>query len=356
MDVTFSEEQNDLRDVVRDLLERHGPSDVEGPGGFDTTLWKRLTGELGLTGLPVPEEYGGASASTVDVAVVLSELGRALTPVPYLQTVVAASVLADAAAAGYAASAELLPALAEGALVAGFAPPAPAPLAARTENGLSLTTTIEHVVDGPHLGLLLTPAVVDGEPVLAAVRVPGEGVTVQRLPTLDRSRAQANIRLIGAHVAIVGDARAAERAVDLLLTAVAVESAGAARFCLDSTVEYLGTREQFGRPIGTFQALQHRCADLAVAVEAAASTAWYAAWAAGADPAGAAVAAPLAKAYCARVFRHVAGEMIQLHGGIGFTWEHPAHRYLKRATSTDLLFGGPAWVRATVARRAGLRP
>jgi alkylation response protein AidB-like acyl-CoA dehydrogenase len=340
MDVTFSDEQRDLREVVRDLLARETG---EGPG---SAVWKRLSAELGLTGIAVPEEHGGAGAGTVELGIVLSELGRALTPVPFLQTVVAGLVLSGSPSP---AAAEALPGIVAGEVVAGLWTPGGAPPeATESGDGLRLTGTLDHVVDGPHLGLLLTAAVLEGAEVLALVPLRGPGVETTPLPTLDRTRPQARIVLSGAAAVRVGDAAAASRAVDLLLAAVAVESAGAARFCLDETVGYLTTRVQFGRPIGTFQALQHRCADLAVLVEAATSTAWYAMW--DIDP----VSAPLAKAYCADAFRRVAGEMIQLHGGIGFTWEHPAHRYFKRATSTDLLFGGRSWVRALVGRRAGL--
>ncbi|MGI5132274.1 acyl-CoA dehydrogenase family protein [Pseudonocardia sp. CA-107938] len=346
MDVTFSDEQRDLQAMVRDLLAR------EPAEGLGSAVWKRLSAELGLTGIAVPEEHGGAGAGTVELGIVLSELGRALTPVPYLQTVVAGLVLSATDAPAAAAA---LPAIAAGEVVAGLATPGgPAPEATAAGDGLRLTGTLDNVVDGPHLGLLVTPAQLDGTEVLALVWLQEPGVEVTALPTLDRTRPQARIALSGAAAAHIGDAAAASRAVDLLLAAVAVESAGAARFCLDETVRHLMTRVQFGRPIGTFQALQHRCADLAVLVEAASSTAWYAMWAAGEGGAVDPVSGPLAKAYCADAFRTVAGEMIQLHGGIGFTWEHPAHRYFKRATSTDLLFGGRSWVRALVARRAGL--
>ncbi|WP_028921843.1 acyl-CoA dehydrogenase family protein [Pseudonocardia acaciae] len=340
MDVTLSAEQRDLRTVLRAALDRQDPEP-----------WKLLSGDLGLTGLTVPERYGGAGGSFVDLAVVLAELGRSLCPVPYLQTAVAATVLADAG--GLAA--DVLPALAEGTLVAGVAVPDSAPTAVPGEAGLRLTGTLTHVVDGPALDLLLTPADLDGTPVLAAVRLlPGAGVTVRPEQTLDRTRPQATIRLDAAPaVRLDGDPARAE---DLLLAAVAVESAGAARHCLDTTVDYLRTREQFGRPIGGFQALQHRCADLAVAVESAWSTAWYAAWAADADTSELRTAAPLSKLYCAKVFRLVTGEMIQMHGGIGFTWEHPAHRYFKRATATELLFGGRRRLRERLAAQAGLRP
>jgi alkylation response protein AidB-like acyl-CoA dehydrogenase len=346
MDVTFSVEQRDLQEMVRDLLARE---QGEGPG---SAVWKQLAGELGLTGIAVPEEHGGAGAGTVELGIVLAELGRALTPVPYLQTVVAGLALSGSDSAAAVAA---LPGIAAGEVVAGLATPGGVPPTAVSDgDGLRLTGTLENVVDGPHLGLLVTPALLDGVEVLALVSLREPTVEVTALPTLDRSRPQARITLSGAAAARIGDAAAVARAVDLLLAAVAVESAGAARFCLDTTVEYLKTRVQFGRPIGTFQALHHRCADLAVLVEAATSTAWYAMWAAGQDGTVDPVSGPLAKAYCADAFRTVAGETIQLHGGIGFTWEHPAHRYFKRAASTDLLFGGRPWVRALVRERAGL--
>ena len=173
--------------------------------------------------------------------------------------------------------------------------------------------------------------------------------------TLDQSRSQAAVEFRGAPAVAAGCA--AGRAEDLLRVMLAVESAGAAAHCLDVTVDYLRTRVQFGRPIGAFQALRHRCADLAVEVASARATA-YAAVRAAASPAGPAaelaVLGPLAKRYCADVFWHVAAEMIQLHGGIGFTWEHEAHRYLKRAKTTQLLHGNPAELRRLVSQRAGL--
>ncbi|GAA1844231.1 acyl-CoA dehydrogenase family protein [Pseudonocardia ailaonensis] len=343
MDVTFSDEQQDLRALIRDVLAKDGSPDA---------LWKRLSGELGLTGLTIGERHGGAGASTVELGIVLDELGAALGAVPFLQNAVAGSVLDSS---GSAEAAEVLPAIAAGERVAGLAAPGgPAPAATAAADGLRLTGTLEHVVDGPRLDLLVTPALLDGAEVLTLVRLDAPGVDVTPLPTLDQTRPQARITLDGATATRIGDAAAVESAVDLMLAAVARESAGAARACLDLTVAYLGTRIQFGRPLGTFQALQHRCADLAVLVESASSTAWYALWAAGADGVVDPVSGPLAKAYCADAFRTVAGETIQLHGGIGFTWEHPAHRYFKRAASTDLLFGGRSWVRSRVARRAGL--
>ncbi|WP_345416303.1 acyl-CoA dehydrogenase family protein [Pseudonocardia xishanensis] len=342
--MTFSTEQRDLQQVLRDVLARED----------DAQLWKRLTAELGLAGISVPEEVGGAGGSTIELGIVVGELGRVLAPVPFLQTMVAGTVLARSAAGR---DTGLLPDLADGRLVGGLASPGTTPpVAARTDEGLRIDGVLDHVVDGPRLDVVLTPVTVDGTAVLAAVRRDADRAETTTLPTLDQSRPLARIALHGAQATEVGDAADVARAHDLLLAAVAVESAAAARSCLDMTVEHLKVRVQFGAPIGSFQALQHRCADLAVLVEAATSTAWYALWAVGSDdePRGGSVTAPLAKVYAAQAFRRVAGEMIQLHGGIGFTWEHPAHRYFKRATSTGLLFGGRSWARGLVSERAGL--
>ena len=205
------------------------------------------------------------------------------------------------------------------------------------------------MLDGAEAGLFVVRA---GD-ALFAVRAADTVVTPAG--TLDQSRSQAAVEFRGAPAVAVGCA--AERAEDLLRVMLAVESAGAAAHCLDATVGYLKTRVQFGRPIGAFQALRHRCADLAVEVASARATA-YAAVRAAASPAGSpaelAVLGPLAKRHCVDVFWHVAAEMIQLHGGIGFTWEHEAHRYLKRAKTSQLLHGTPAELRRLVSQRAGL--
>lgn len=174
------------------------------------------------------------------------------------------------------------------------------------------------------------------------------GVTVTACETLDQTRSQATVSFADAAGLAVG--AEAGRAEDLLRVMLAVESAAAAEYCLDVTVGYLKTRKQFGRALGTFQALRHRCADLAVEVASAVATAR----AAIARPDEVAVLGPLAKKHCADVFWHVAAEMVQLHGGIGFTWEHESHRYLKRAKTTQLLHGSPAELRRLVAQRAAL--
>ena len=326
-------EQAALREAVRDFCGKHR----------DAQAWTRLTGELGLTGLAVPECYGGAGAGLAEVAVAVEETGRVLLPAPYLSTALAGAVLSEA---GPVPAAEFLPGIASGALRAAFVLGS-----AVTASGGRLTGVAHHVLDGAEAGLFIVRA---GD-ALFAVRAADAVVTPAG--TLDQTRSQAAVAFQDAPALAAGDA--AERVEDLLRVMLAVESAGAAAHCLDVTVGYLKTRVQFGRPIGAFQALRHRCADLAVEVASARATA-YAAVRAAAAPAGTAspaelaVLGPLAKRHCVDVFWHVAAEMIQLHGGIGFTWEHEAHRYLKRAKTTQLLHGTPAELRRLVSQRAGL--
>ena len=357
-DFTDTQEQAELRAVLRDFLGQHGTSAkvrqaIASPAGYDEAAWKRLTGELGLTALAAPEELGGVGATLAEVAVAVEEIGRVLLPVPYLPTALATALLAEAAAgAGDAAAAEFLPGLADGTLAAAFA--LGSGVSAR---GRTLSGTARNVLDGSHADVFLVRAADgDSDGALYAVRAADTAVTP--VGSLDLTRGQGTVELADApalRVSPEGDGGTlARRAEDLVRTALAAESASAAAHCLDATVEYLKTRVQFGRPIGEFQALKHRCADLLVQVESARMTARAAVRAAMSDADEFAVAAPLAKRYCADVFFQVAAEMIQLHGGIGFTWEHDAHLYLKRAKSTQLLHGTPAELRILIARRAGI--
>jgi len=336
-------EQAALRELVRDFCGKHA-----GPGA-----WDRLTGELGLTGLAVPECYGGAGAGLAEVAVAVEETGRVLLPAPYLSTALAGAVLSEGGAVdGDGVAAEFLTGIASGARRAAFILGGSVTVA----DG-RLTGVADHVLDGAEADLFVVRA---GD-ALFAVRAADTVVTPSL--TLDETRSQAAVSFDGAPGLALGCA--AERAEDLLRVMLAVESAGAAAHCLEVTVGYLKTRVQFGRPIGAFQALRHRCADLAVEVASARATAYAAVRAAagagavaGAEVAGSpaelAVLAPLAKRHCVDVFWHAAAEMVQLHGGIGFTWEHEAHRYLKRAKTSQLLHGTPAELRRLVAARAGL--
>jgi alkylation response protein AidB-like acyl-CoA dehydrogenase len=348
MELADTPEQADLRDTVAAFARRYATPErvrtaMASPAGHDQETWRRLSGDLGLTALAVPEQHGGTGAGPAEVAVAVAELGRVLLPSPYLSTAIAALVLADAAGAFPGAAERYLPGLADGSTIGALV------LAGDVAaTGETITGVARNVVDGGVAGLLLVRAT---DRLLA---VAAADAVVEPVQTLDQTRRQAVVRFDGAPAMMAGPA---DYALALYRVLSAAECVAAAEHCLASTAEYLRTRRQFGRPIGSFQALKHRCADLAVAVAAAGATARAAVCIAAAnpaDPAGLAVVAPLAALYCSRMFVDVTAEMIQLHGGIGFTWEHEAHLYFKRAKSTQLLLGPVSELRTEIGQKAGL--
>ncbi|MFD3533851.1 acyl-CoA dehydrogenase family protein [Streptomyces sp. NPDC058664] len=354
----LTEEQEELRSAVRALLGRH-------PGG---AAWGPLTGQIGVAGLAVPEEYGGAGCGAVEVHVVMEELGRELSPVPCLGSAVLA-VRALLASGDGAACARLLPELASGALVGTLAWAErgswdPSDVRAGAVPGPGGTWRVtgvkDHVLDGAGAGLLLVAARTAAG--VSLFEVPGDGAGVDRaaVVTMDTGRAQARVTLTAAEGRLVGAEgdgdRVLRHVLDLACAALAAEQVGAASRCLERTVAYVGERVQFGRPIGSFQAVKHRLADAYVLVEAARSAALGASFAAAADSPELPRLAAAAKSACSEAFSTVAGEMIQLHGGIGITWEHDAHRYFKRAHGSAQLFGPPARHRARLAAGLGLTP
>jgi alkylation response protein AidB-like acyl-CoA dehydrogenase len=267
-----------------------------------------------------------------------------LLPSPFVSTAVAVLALTRAVedGDGAAAAERYLPGLADGSVIGALALDADVAAADGTVTG-----TARNVVDGAAAGLVLVRC---GDRLLA---VAAADTRVTPLNTLDPTRRQAVIGFDRAPALAVSSAA---HAIALRRVLLAAESVAAAEHCLDVTARYLTTRQQFGRPIGSFQALQHRAADLAVAVTGARATAQAAMWTAAVDPAGLAALAPLAALHCSRTFFQVAAEMIQLHGGIGFTWEHEAHLYFKRAKATQLLLGPVSALRAEIGREAGLLP
>ncbi|MFB6838736.1 acyl-CoA dehydrogenase family protein [Streptomyces sp. NPDC056361] len=351
-----TEEEEELRSAVRAVLHRH-------PG---EAAWRPLTRQVGVAGLAVPEEYGGAGCGAREVGVVMEELGRELSPVPYLgSAVLAARTLL--ASGDDRACARLLPSLASGAVVGAVAwaehgswdPSAPRAEAAPGPGGTwRITGTKEHVLDGAAAGVLLVAARSDAG--VSLFEVPGDGAGVHRetTVTMDSTRAQARVVLTAAEGRLVGGdgdgARVLSHVLDLACTALAAEQVGAAARCLELTLAYAGERIQFGRPIGSFQAVKHRLADAYVQVESARSAALGAAFAAAAGAPELPRLAAAAKSACSEAFSAVAAETIQLHGGIGITWEHDAHRYFKRAHGSAHLFGPPAWHRARLAAALGL--
>ncbi len=299
--------------------------------------WGRLSGELGLTALAIGEDHGGFGASLVEAGIVLEEAGAALLPAPLLSTTVAALAL-DPALPGAAA---LLPALADGSLIGTVALDGTC-TASPAGDGFVLDGSFAHVLDAGAAGVVL---VSDGA-ALYAVTDPD----VRVLPTLDQTRGQGAVTLWQTPGRLVS--RDAAHARDLLHAALAAESVGVARASLRLTVAHLRTREQFGVPLATFQALRHRVADLHVQLEQAVSSVWYALGAH--NTPDFATAAPLAKLVATEAAWSVTRASIQLLGGIGFTWEHDAHRYLKRATANRLLAGDPVALRRLLLSRADL--
>ncbi|GAA3133603.1 acyl-CoA dehydrogenase family protein [Streptosporangium carneum] len=323
--MSLTDDQLDLRDAVRSFL-------AERPDA----PWSRFAAELGVAGLAVPEEYGGAGCGMPEAAVVCEELGRVTASHPYLQTAVLA-VEAVKAAGDPDAMARLLPGIADGSVTATVLLPGDADLSL---SGDRLTGVARHALDGD-----VVLAFVDGELV--------EAVPSSRTPhtTLDQTRPLTSFTFADAPVLRVGDGAAHGRIRDLGVVGLASEQVGGAARCLETAVAYAKERHQFGRPIGSFQAVKHKAADLLLLVESARSAAMAAARASEDELA---VLAAIAGSYCSEAYLAAAGENIQIHGGLGVTWEHSAHRHLKRAASDAELFGPPQAHRARLASAAGL--
>ncbi|AOR33711.1 acyl-CoA dehydrogenase [Streptomyces fodineus] len=402
MDTRLTAEQNEIRRTLRELLhKRCGPAElrtaVDSPAGCDPLLWSALADQLGLPGLALPERYGGVGCSLTELALACEETGRALAPSPLLATSVLTAPLILALGTG-AQRAELLPRLAAGTLTAALAVPGPALTTAlaltrdnagfsagggraggvqarRSDGDWRLYGQVDQVLDGHSAGLLLVAAHTGGftrsRTLLFLVAGGAPGVVRARQTALDATRPQGRVQLRDVRAELLG-----EEGVEVLpalavlgdgaAAVLACEAVGAAERVLERTVEYVGQREQFGRPVGSFQAVKHRLADVYVGAQAARSAAYCAAWAAGTGagcgPHGASspsaadgpCSGGLALAQALEALRGAAGEGIQLHGGIGFTWEHDAHLYFKRAAGDELLFGPVHRLRDRAAEAAGL--
>ncbi|MGH3648310.1 MAG: acyl-CoA dehydrogenase family protein [Micromonosporaceae bacterium] len=361
MNLLYSDTEEQLRGAVRELLtDRCGPAEVlarcETDQPYHLGLWKTLTAELGVTALQVPEASGGAGASLRETAVVAEELGRFVAPVPYLGH----SVLATTAL--LASDSELLQPVATGELVAGLAaslaayPGQDFPAGVRVGEGL--TGRVGTVPDAVVAELLIVPAIGPDGPELHAVRTGEEGVLVTPLVSLDLTRPLADVTFERAQSRRIATGAAAvaawQRAVLTGAGLLASEQLGLAEWCLTETVGYLKQRHQFSRPVGSFQALKHRLADLWQQLVTARAAARYAADALATGSADVPVAVAVAQSHCSEVAVLAAEECVQLHGGIGMTWEHPAHLYLKRAKSDEIALGTPGRHRAALAELVNL--
>jgi alkylation response protein AidB-like acyl-CoA dehydrogenase len=342
-----------LGDTVREFLEATTTLDAVRDASLteaaiDRGVWDGLR-EMGLVGLHVPEEYGGAGYSFVETAIVFEELGRRVVPVPLLSTVMATEAIL--LAGSQAQKTALLPRIVSGDRIVALAVFEDAhsvdvteTIAKPVDGEWSLSGTKRFVIDAPNADLFILSAKNSEGIGLFVVEAASEGVAITATPSLDATRPLGVVVLDGVTVkaeAYLGGAPnegAIRSALDVGVVAVAQEQLGGAQRCLEMSVEYANSRYQFGRAIGSFQAVKHMCADMLVSVEHAKSVAWHAARSID-DPVEARISVPLARSVCSDAYMKAAGDTIQIFGGIGFTWEHDAHLYFKRAKSTSLLLG-----------------
>jgi alkylation response protein AidB-like acyl-CoA dehydrogenase len=381
LDFGFSEEQEMLRQSARSLLERECPSAhvrqmMDDERGYSPELWRKMAG-LGWVGLVLPEEHGGAGLNYVDLVVVAEEMGRVLLPSPFIWTLMFAEAVSRAGSDEQ--KRRFLPAIGRGELIA-----TPAHLEANgswDENGVTMAArksgagfvlegdklfvSDAHIADfflvAARTGGKRAASKRGGEITLFAIDAKRPGITVTPLKTMDQTRKLGAVAMRGVKASsadVVGEVNngwpVLEAAIDRAKVALAAEMMGGAQKVLETTVEYTKVREQFGRPIGSFQAVQHKCANMMVDVEGAKSAVYYAAWAVSNDAPDARTAAAVAKAAASDAYRRTAADGIQVHGGIGFTWEHDMHLYFKRAKSSEVTFGDANFNREIVAQLIGL--
>ncbi len=370
MNFAFSEEQETLREFVRNFLEEKSAEaavreQMETDDGFDPDVWQQMSEQMGLQSLIVPEEFGGQGFGYVELIVVLEEMGRALLCAPFFSSVVlAANTLIHSG--DEAAKADLLPKIASGTIATlafteengKWDESGITMQASESANGYTLDGSKMYVLDGNTAEIILVAAKTANGVSLFHVDAGADGLTRTSLATMDQTRKQSKLDFSGTPATLIGEEGKGwdtlSTVLDLAAVGLAAEQVGGAQMCLDMAVEYAKVRVQFGRPIGSFQAIKHKCADMLLEVESAKSAAYYAGWCAAEMNDELPSTASLAKAYCSEAYFHAAAENIQIHGGIGFTWEHPAHLYFKRAKSSELLFGDPTYHRELLAQRIGI--
>ncbi|MGC8511681.1 MAG: acyl-CoA dehydrogenase family protein [Acidimicrobiales bacterium] len=371
MNFAFSEEQEELRKAVRRFLEDKSPETevrrlMETEDGYDEAVWRQMADQLGLQGLTIPERFGGSGFGYVELVVVLEEMGRALLCAPYFSSVaLAANLLMATGDEG--AQTDYLPLIAAGSKIATVALAEASGrwdeggvtvLASDSDGQWRVSGEKLYVLDGHAADLVLVAARSANGVSVFAVEKGAQGYQATSLSTMDQTRKQAKLTFDATPARLVGAEgqgwAAVSKMLDLAAVALAAEQVGGAQKVLEMAVEYAKVRVQFGRPIGSFQAIKHKCADMLLEVESAKSAAYYAGWAAAEDSDELPVVASLAKSYCSEAYFHATAENIQIHGGIGFTWEHPAHLYFKRAKSSELLFGDPTYHRELLAQRIGI--
>ena len=369
MNFGFTEEQEFLRSTAREFLQNECPLTrvrelMEDPAGYDPALWSKMA-ELGWLGLLVPEEYGGSGLTCVDLLVVLEEMGRALLPSPFFGTL--QGTLALLRAGSDTQRKELLTAVAAGETVLSLA----ITEEAGTENATDISTsalkdgsgyrvsgTKLFVPHGQNADRIVVAARTGGEGEggisLLLVDRAGEGVEVTPLESMDQTSRIAEVRFDGAPGELLGAENGGwstwQWVRDRALVALSAEAVGGAEKVLEDSVAYAKERVQFGKPIGVHQAIKHKCADMLIEVESSKSITYYAGWTAAEDLEEASLAAAMAKAYTSDAYRHCSAENIQIHGGVGFTWEYDCHLYFKRAKAIEVTYGDPTYHRERVAQ------
>ncbi len=379
MDFRFSEEQEELRSMARSFLEKAaGPeqtrSAMQTPLGYDEETWRQIATELGWPCIHIPEEYGGLGLQHVDLAVLLEACGESLLCAPFFSTVaLAANTILEIGSEKQ--KTEYLSAIAEGRLTATLAFAEKSgrwdaegieTIASPDGDAFILDGQKHWVIDGQSAQLLLIAARAPGsraEEGVSVFAIPGDAKGLRRkgLVTMDQTRRLAEIELSGVRVetpACLGSAGAAwpglRRSLDLAAIALAAEQVGGAQRCLDMAVAYAKERKQFGHPIGSFQAIKHKCANMMLAVETARSALYYAACIAADGSDDLTINASLAKAWCSEAYFQCAADSIQIHGGVGFTWEYDPHLHFKRARASESWLGDPNSHRERVAKALGL--
>lgn len=371
MNFAFTEEQEALRETVRSFLENKSSEEavreqMETDKGYDDAVWSQMGEQMGLQGLAIPEEYGGSGYSFVELGIVLEEMGRALLCAPFFSTAVLAANTLIHCGDDDAKQAHL-PGIAAGTTVATVAYVEPSGKwdesgitmeASGSGSDIKLSGTKSFVIDGHVADLIIVAAKSGAGTSLYAVAGDADGLTKTQLSTMDQTRKQAKLDFDNTPATLIGeDGKGWDTlttVLDLVAVGLAAEQVGGAQYVLDMAVQYAKDRVQFGRPIGSFQAIKHKCADMLLEVESAKSAAYYGLWCAAEMNDELASTASLAKAYCSEAYFHASAENIQIHGGIGFTWEHPAHLYFKRAKSSELMFGDPTYHREQLAQRIGI--
>jgi alkylation response protein AidB-like acyl-CoA dehydrogenase len=367
-----SDEHTELRATLRRFFEARSPEAavrkaVEGESGYDVELWRQMADQLGLQGLGLSETYGGSGFGVHETTIVFEELGRALVPSPFFPTIgLAAELLL--AVGDEDANARYLPQIARGDLVATVAiaepdgswqcPQTSDVVAVEHSGQWRLSGEKSVVLSADSAGLILVTVVTDGATSVYAVDPAASGVSIIALTALDLTRRQSKVRFEDAPASLIGRhgecAGAVASTLDRAALALAAEQSGGAGHLMQLCVDYAKIRNQFGRPIGAFQAIKHKLADMAFDVERMDSIVRHAASAAASGSPEFGVIATAAKVFCSEAFFRVAAEAIQVHGGIGFTWEHQAHLYFRRAKSSEYLLGGPVEHREILLQKLGV--